>query len=177
MRRRHLGPREWLGMGAGLLGVVLVVQSGTIDFSDFRLGGDLLTLGAAGAWAWYGIVIGPVVATLGPLRATWWTMVIAALCLTPFSFAEVQAHNWASVSWKAWAGMIYNAIVGMGIAMAIWGRSIHRLGVQQTMLYAFLEPVFAILIAGMFLGELLGTIQAIGALLTLIGVAWASRQK
>jgi drug/metabolite transporter (DMT)-like permease len=82
-RREHLGSRRWFGLVAGFVGVAVVVQGGGIDVTGSRLSGDLLTLGAAGAWAWYGIVIGPLVGTLGALRATGWTMVIAALCFTP----------------------------------------------------------------------------------------------
>jgi drug/metabolite transporter (DMT)-like permease len=176
-RREHLGSRRWIGLVVGLVGVALVVQGGGIDVTGARLVGDLLALGAAGAWAWYGVVIGPLVGTLGALRATGWTMVIAALCFTPLSFAEVRAHAWESVSWEAWAGLIYGATVGMAMAMALWGRSIHRLGPQQTMLYIYLEPVSAVVIAAAVLGEVLRPIQAVGALLTIVGVGLASYQE
>jgi drug/metabolite transporter (DMT)-like permease len=176
-RREHLGSRRWFGLVVGFVGVVVVVQGGGIDVTGSRLSGDLLALGAAGAWAWYGIVIGPLVGTLGALRATGWTMVIAALCFTPLSFAEVRAHAWESVSWEAWAGLIYGATVGMVMAMALWGRSIHRLGPQQTMLYVYLEPVSAVVIAAAVLGEVLRPIQAVGALLTFAGVGLGSSQE
>jgi drug/metabolite transporter (DMT)-like permease len=176
-RREHLGRRRWFGLIVGFGGVALVVQGGGIDVTGARLGGDLLALGAAGAWAWYGIVIGPLVGTLGALRATGWTMVIAAFCFTPLSFAEVRAHTWGSVSWEAWAGLIYGATVGMVMAMALWGRSIHRLGPQQTMLYVYLEPLSAVVIAAALLGEVLRPIQAVGALLTFVGVGLGSSQE
>jgi drug/metabolite transporter (DMT)-like permease len=176
-RREHLGGRRWVGLVVGFVGVAVVVQGGGIEVTSSRLSGDLLALGAAGAWAWYGLVIGPLVGTLGALRATGWTMVIAALCFTPLSFAEVRAHAWESVSWEAWAGLIYGATVGMVMAMALWGRSIHRLGPQQTMLYVYLEPVSAVIIGAAVLGEVLRPIQAVGALLTFVGVGWASSQE
>jgi drug/metabolite transporter (DMT)-like permease len=64
----------------------------------------------------------------------------------------------------------------MVMAMALWGKSIHRLGPQQTMLYAYLEPVSAVLIAAVGLGEALHPLQAVGALLTFVGVGLASGQ-
>jgi drug/metabolite transporter (DMT)-like permease len=176
-RREHLGRRQWFGLVVGFGGVALVVQGGGIDVTGARLGGDLLAVGAAGAWAWYGIVIGPLVGTLGALRATGWTMVIAALCFTPLAFAEVRAHTWRSVSWEAWAGLIYGATVGMVMAMALWGRSIHRLGPHQTMLYVYLEPLSAVVIAAAMLGEVLRPIQAVGGLLTFVGVGLGSSQE
>jgi drug/metabolite transporter (DMT)-like permease len=44
------------------------------------------------------------------------------------------------------------------------------------MLYVYLEPVSAVVIAAAVLGEALGPSQAMGALLTFIGVGLASAQ-
>jgi drug/metabolite transporter (DMT)-like permease len=86
----------------------------------------------------------------------------------------MQDYAWRSVSWGAWTGLVYGATVGMVMAMALWGRSIHRLGPKQTMIYVYLEPVSAVVIAAAVLGESLRPIQAVGALLTFVGIALAS---
>jgi drug/metabolite transporter (DMT)-like permease len=173
--RASLGCRQWSGLVMGFVGVGLVMQGG-IGMSWSHLDGDVLALGAAGAWAWYGVVIGPLVGALGALHATGWTMVVAACCFTPLALSEIRAHAWGSVSWEAWAGLLYGATVGMVIAMALWGKSIHRLGPQQTMVYVYLEPISAVLIAAALLGEALQPLQAVGALLTFAGVGLASSQ-
>jgi drug/metabolite transporter (DMT)-like permease len=175
MGRKALGRRRWAGLVVGFVGVGFVVQSG-LGVTWAHLGGDLLALGAAGAWAWYGLVIGPLVKTLGAPRATGWTMVVAACGFTPLACREMWGHAWWSVSLEAWAGLLYGATVGMVMAMALWGKSIHRLGPQQTMLYVYLEPVSAVLIAAVVLGEALHPLQAVGALLTFVGVGLASGQ-
>ena len=46
----------------------------------------------------------------------------------------------------------------------------YRLGARQTMPYTYLEPVSAVVIAAIILGETLSAIQAAGTVLTLIGV-------
>lgn len=174
--REHLGNRQWYGLGLGFVGVALVVQGGGTGLTRAHLGGDLLALGAAAAWTWYGLAIGPLVGRLGPVRATGWTMVVAAICFTPLALVEVSGHAWRDVSWEAWAGLIYGAAAGMVVAMVLWGRSIHRLGPKQTMLYVYLEPVSAVVIAAALLGESLSSIQAMGALVTFVGVGLASYQ-
>jgi hypothetical protein len=126
--REHLERRHWSGLVLGFIGVGFVVQSGSIGVTWSQFGGDLLALGAAGAWAWYSLVIGPLVGALGTVRATGWTMVVAALCCTPLVLVETRDYAWRSVSWEAWAGLVYGATLGMVTAMALWGRSIHRLG-------------------------------------------------
>jgi drug/metabolite transporter (DMT)-like permease len=173
--RERLTPQQWGGMCLGLGGVILVVQGGGLELAWSQLGGNLLTLGAAGAWAWYGLAIGPLVGTLGTLRATGWAMGVAALLCTPLALGEVSSLAWERVSWVAWASLGYNATAGMVVAMALWGRSIHTVGPQRTMIYVYLEPVFAMIIAALLLGESLGALQAVGALLTFAGVWLASR--
>jgi drug/metabolite transporter (DMT)-like permease len=90
-------------------------------------------------------------------------MVVAALCFTPFAAGEVWQQAWAQVSWTAWVGLIYGATDGMVIAMVLWGKAMPRWGATQTMLYVYLEPVSAVVIAAMVLGEALYLIQAVGA--------------
>src|SRR5215831_12270574 len=103
--RAALGRRQWSGLVIGFIGVGLVVQGG-IGVTWSHLDGDVLALGAAGAWAWYGMVIGPLVGALGTRRATAWTMVVAACCFTPLTLSEIRAYDWGSVSWQAWAGLV-----------------------------------------------------------------------
>lgn len=170
----RLSRRQWYGFGAGLLGVTLLVQRGGVAVAWSHLPGDLLALGAAGAWAWYGIAIGPLARILGPTRATGWTMAFAALCFTPLAVGEVGRYAWSSVSWQAWGGLLYGSTAGMMIAMTLWARAIQRLGPLHTMLYVYLEPVSAVIIAAILLREALSPLQIIGAVLTFLGVALAS---
>jgi drug/metabolite transporter (DMT)-like permease len=103
-------------------------------------------------------------------------MVVAGLFFMPISLNQVIGHPWDTVSWQAWAGLVYGATGGMVVAMTLWGRSIHRLGPTQTMVYVYVEPVSAVVIAAALLGETLGPIQAVGALICFAGVWLASRK-
>jgi len=104
-------------------------------------------LGAAAAWAWIAARPSSRVAAVGPMRATGWTMAAAGLLFVPLSLPEMRAVSWGSVSLPAWAGLVYGATLGMVVAMALWGKSVHRLGPERTMVYAYLEPVSAVAIA------------------------------
>jgi drug/metabolite transporter (DMT)-like permease len=165
--------RQWLGLGLGLVGVVLIVGGG-VRVGRGQILGDLLALGSAAAWAWYGLAIGPLVRALGALRATAWTMLLGAIVFVPLALPQLWTQAWSRVSWEAWAGVIYGATVGMVVAMALWGRSISRLGPRQTMLCAYLEPVSAVVVAALVLGEAFSPQQGLGALLAFAGVWLAS---
>lgn len=173
VRRDRSSGRQWLGLGLGLAGVVLIVGGG-VRVGRTQLAGDLLALGAAAAWAWYGLAIGPLVRALGALRATAWTVFIGAVVFVPIALPQLWAQTWSDVSLGAWTGVVYGATAGMVVAMALWGRSIHRLGPRQTMLYTYLEPVSAVVVAAMVLGESFTMRQGLGALLAFAGVWLAS---
>jgi drug/metabolite transporter (DMT)-like permease len=168
--RGRLVSRQWQGLLLGLSGIGLVVQGEGLGLTWSQLGGDLFAVGAAGAWAWYSLAIGPLVGTLGALRATGWTMVVAGGLFVPLSLTEMVRHPWHQVSWEAWAGFVYSGTAGLVVAMALWGRAIHQWGAQRTMIYVYLEPISAVVIAAALLGEALSPLQAVGALLTVLGV-------
>jgi drug/metabolite transporter (DMT)-like permease len=174
-RRDHLNGRQWGGLLAGLIGVGLVVGGSPGRFEWSYAVGDLLALGSAAAFVWYSLAVSPIVGSIGAWQATCWALAIAALALVPLTLFEVPHYAWwRSVSWEAWGGLIYSAAAGFVVAMALWGRSMYRLGARQTMPYSYLEPVSAVVIAAVILGESLSAFQAVGAVLTLIGVWLAS---
>jgi len=172
--RDRVPGRHWAGLAVGLAGVALVVQGGSAGFDRTYLAGDLLALAAAGAWALYSLAIEPLAGALGGVRATGWAMGIAGVILTPFALAGTARLAWNAISPAAWTGLVYGATAGMVVAMTLWGRSMHALGPRQTMVYVYLEPVSAVLIAAALLGEALRPGQAAGALLTFAGVWLAS---
>lgn len=170
----RLDRRRWTGLLMGIAGVALVVSGAAGGLDASRMLGDLLALGAAAAWSWYGFAVSPVVAAVGTWQATGWGMMIATLLFVPFALPGAAHQAWSAVSWGAWAGLVYGATGGMVVAMALWGRSLHKFGQRQTMVYVYLEPVSAVVIAAILLGESLSATQAAGALLTFAGVWLAS---
>ena len=171
VRRERLAARQWGGVMLGLIGVGLVVQAGVGEMVvGHAATGNLLALGAAAAWAWYSLAVGPVVGALGSVRATAVTMIAAAVVITPLALPQIAALRWASVPWSAWAGLVYGATFGMAVAMALWGAAVRTLGPTRTMIYAYLEPVSAVLIAAVLLGESVASGQVIGAIVVFAGV-------
>ena len=170
----RLDRRRWTGLLTGIAGVALVVSGAAGGLDAPRMLGDLLALGAAAAWSWYGFAVSPAVAAVGTWQATGWGMGIATLLFAPFALPGAVHQPWGAVSGGAWAGLVYGATGGMVVAMALWGRSLQKFGQRRTMVYVYLEPVSAVVIAAILLGESLSAVQAAGALLTFAGVWLAS---
>jgi drug/metabolite transporter (DMT)-like permease len=71
----------------------------------------------------------------------------------------------------AWGSLVYSALFGVLIGSSLWQLAVRQLGANRTLIYLYLEPVGAVALAALFLGERLGPMQAAGGLLALIGVA------
>jgi drug/metabolite transporter (DMT)-like permease len=174
-RAERLGPRQWSGLGLGLGGVALLVGVDGLSGGG-TLVGNLIAFGAAVAWAWYGLAIGPLARAIGPISASASTVGMAALVLLPYGAGEALSFPWSEVTLAGWGGLLYGAVLGLCLATALWVRSVQRWGTQATMNYSYLEPVAAIVIAAAVLGEVLRPIQGVGAVLALVGVYLASSQ-
>jgi len=170
VRRQALLPVQIAGLLLGLVGVWVLVSGAEGGRTSSRWLGDALALGAAAAWAWYGLAVGGPVSRLGALKVTAVTMLAAALVVIPVALPELVQLGWRTVSWPAWAGLLYGATLGMVVSMSLWGRSVSRLGPTETMVYLYLEPVSAVVIAAILLGESFGAVQLMGALLTFSAV-------
>ena len=173
-RRERLTARQWGGLVLGIGGVAVLMGPDGSDWAG-SLGGNVVALGSAVAWAWYSLAIGPLARAVGPVRATAGTLAVAALVLAPFGAVEGSTVSWSGVSAVAWAGLLYGAVLGLALATILWVRSIQRWGTQATMNYGYVEPVAAVLIAALVLGETLRPVQGLGAAMALLGVYLASR--
>ncbi len=171
--KERLMGRQWLGLGLGLAGVALLVGADGLSGGGTFVG-NLVAFGAAIAWAWYGLAIGPLARAIGPVAASGATVGMAALALLPLGLSQVGTVAWGEISFGAWMGLMYGATLGLVVATALWVRSVQRYGTQATMNYGYLEPVAAVVIAAALLGELLQPVQGAGAVLALLGVYLAS---
>jgi drug/metabolite transporter (DMT)-like permease len=168
--RERLSRARALGLGLGVAGVVLLVRPMLGLGSNVVLGGAL-ALGAAAAWCWYSLAIEPLARRLGAIRATALSMAIAAVVVTPVAMSELVRLTWRDVSGPAWLGLAYGAVGGMTVATVLWGHAVQRLGAVTTMVYAYLEPVFAVVLSAWLLGERIAFEQLAGGGVVL-GAVW-----
>ena len=75
----------------------------------------------------------------------------------------------------AWGSLVYAALFGMVVGNFLWQRAVQQLGGVRTLVYLYLQPVGAMVLAALFLGERLSLLQAVGGLLALAGVALVRR--
>ncbi|HSL58595.1 MAG TPA: DMT family transporter [Acidimicrobiales bacterium] len=163
------------GTGLGLAGVVLVVigSSGTPQWS---LRGDLFAVGAVVAFTAYFAVAKRARDHLGALELQWGAQVVAALVLAPLVALSGQSFALPSGTDAAWLALLI-AVPGTGHLLMNWAHA--HVPLTITSMLTLAVPVVSSAAAAVFLGEAVGVLQVVGAVVVLgaLGavVAHASR--
>lgn len=175
VKRKRLASRSVAGVFGGFAGVVILVLGGG-GGNGVSLAGDALAL--LSAIAWMGVTIWPAstFARYGTMRPIAWMFLCSLLLTFPISIGELRdtAHNLPSG--LAWASLGYAAVFGALVGNALWQRSVQSLGPSRTLIYLYVQPVGAMLLAAVLLGERMNVAQAIGGLLALAGVGLVRRE-
>lgn len=166
--------RMLTGLAIGGGGVVLVVGDPSAEGASVL--GDLISLGAALAWVGVTIIPEPLVRRYGAFRVTAWMIFCSGVAFLPVAADDLIETARNAPSLLAWGSLLYTGILGMTIANSLWQRAVHSAGASQTMPYLYLQPVVALGLAAVMLGERLGPLQLAGALLAMVGVGLVRRR-
>lgn len=167
----------WAGIVLSFFGILLLILGGggNLSVGSDTLLGDLLVLGAAMLWAAYTTGSKPLLARYSPVKLTAVSMLYGTIPLVLVSIPQVVRMDWGSVAPGAWAGLFYSAIFAVVVAYIVWYTSVHRVGNARTVIFSNLTPVFAVIVAWLFLGSKLAPLQILGAAVVLGGIVLTRR--
>jgi drug/metabolite transporter (DMT)-like permease len=166
--------RSALALLIGFAGVVIVVGvAGETEGTSIL--GDLMGLGAAATWVGATVLPQPLVKKYGVPRATGWLIVASMALLVPVGLSSIRVALSAPPPALAWVSLVYTAL-GMLVGNTLWQKAVQEIGPTRTLVYLYLEPVLALMLAALFLGERLTPLQALGGLLALLGVALVRKE-
>lgn len=159
-----------VGLLAGFAGVVVLVSdAGSTAGTSVK--GDLLSLGAALTWVGATVLPQPLLVRYGAPRTTAWLLLGAATLVMPIGSLQIAEMVRHPPSTPAWLSLLYGGAIGMLGGNALWQRAVQEIGAARTLVYLYLEPVGAMILAALVLGERLTLTQGMGGALALLGVA------
>jgi drug/metabolite transporter (DMT)-like permease len=80
------------------------------------------------------------------------------------------ATSWAKLPPLAWGSLAYSGICALVIAYLFWYNGVRVLGPTRTAMYANVQPVFALAVAWLVLGEAITGWQIAGAISIITGL-------
>jgi drug/metabolite transporter (DMT)-like permease len=170
------GAWVWLGGLLSVVGVALVSGDALRLEGTDTLVGDLLMAGAAVIWAFYTVGARPLIQRYGSVQTTAWTLWVGAAGIFLIGVPELAAQSWGAIGAGAWAGLLYSALLSIGLAYLLWYRGVEKLGGARTAIFSNVTPVVALATGALWLGERLTALSIAGAALVLAGLMLVRRR-
>ena len=159
-----------LGLAIGLVGILLIFGQNVQEFSKPEYtAGIILIFAAVIAWASGSIWIKKKNLDSNPFVNAGLQMFFGGLWLYPLSFAFDDLSN---VTWSAEAGwsLLYLIIFGSIVAYASYSYALRKLPMTIVSLYAYVNPVVAIILGWLTLDEKMNLKIVVAIALTLGGI-------
>jgi drug/metabolite transporter (DMT)-like permease len=168
----------WPLVGGTLLalaGMALVLFDGTKV--ELSLQGDLLSLGAALCWALYSLFMGQMTREYGAVYATRKVFFYGLLTILPFLGGMRSSFSPAVLGQPVvYGNLLFLGLIASLACFIAWNRVMDKLGNVTSTNYVYLNPVFTLITAMVFLGERMTPTAALGSAAILLGVIWAGRR-
>ena len=172
----RISPAAVVGIALSMAGIgIIVLNSAQGGAGDASLRGDALMLAACVAWAIYTVLLKPYAERVDGIVLSAATMVGGTLPLVAVAIPSIAVAPWSDLAWAGWGAILYSGLGALVVAYLFYYRGVRTLGPTRTAMYANLQPVIALAVAWMTLGETPTIFQAAGAALILAGLLLTRR--
>lgn len=166
-----LSKKAITGFVLGFVGICIIFFDHLQDFlnADFRFG-IFLSVIATLSWAFATLYTKQQAAAFNPYFSIGLQMLISGLALTGITRLTGDHIPLASIPMESWLAIAYLAIAGSVLAFMAYLYALQHLPTEQVSIYAYINPVVAVLIGAWLFDEKLNAYIAIGGLVAISGV-------
>lgn len=168
---KKLIPATVIGMLLGFSGVCVIFYHHLSDFlnADFRFG-IAISLFASVTWAFGTLYIKHNAQSFNPYFSLGFQMMIASLVFFAFAYGSGDVIPFSKIPVSAWWSLLYLVTIGSGITFVAYIYALQKLPTSLTSVYAYINPIVAVLLGALILHEPLNSYIAIGGIVTISGV-------
>lgn len=160
-----------VGLILGFGGILIIFYDYLDILFDAKFSlGIILGVIATMTWALGTLLTVKHARDLNPYYSVGWQMFLSGLILTAVSYVTGQHIPLAEIPMPAWYSISYLVVIGSIITFAAFIYALKRLPPAQASVYAYINPIVAVIIGALLNHEKLNLLIAGGTLVTLIGV-------
>jgi len=171
--RLGLAPAAGLALGLAGVGLLSGLGGGSGRISAV---GVVVILAAAFTWALGTIMTRRVTIPSSPALASGMELLCGGVALLAMGAAagEFGSLHLAGVSWRSWLALGYLIVIGSIVAFSAYGIAVRALPTATVATYAYVNPVIAVLLGTLILGERLtpamfgGGVLIVGAVVLVV---------
>ena len=176
--KERISPIQIVGLGLGVCGAVILISMGkNSGTGDNVILGDTLILINALSYTIYFIMVKPLMLKYNPIQVTRMIFTIGFFGVLPFGWNEFTAINWTDFGWTEYGCLGLIVLGGTFLAYLFNLYGIKILGASITGAYIYLQPIFAAIIAMIFLNESLEWYKVIAGAFIFIGVYLSNKKR
>jgi drug/metabolite transporter (DMT)-like permease len=160
-----------IGLLLGFGGVCIIFSNQLQQFLNptFQLG-ILFSVIATWTWAFATLYTKKQATFFNPYFSLGLQMIISGIALYSFSSATGKAIPISTIPWEGWASIAYLVIFGSLLAFICYLYALQNLPTEQVSIYAYVNPMVAVLCGWLIFGETVTIFITLGGLVTLLGV-------
>lgn len=165
-----------VGIVLAAVGVLLIIDPRNASFSSATTLGDLLIVVNSCSYGIYVAISKRVITRNGVFRSMMWVFVFASIICVPLGAWSFSTADMSAISPATWLLMIYIAIGATAAPYLLNAFALARVQASTVAVFVYLQPVIGFLLAVIFLGEQVGTLFMLAALLIFVGVFLVSKK-
>lgn len=159
------------GFLLGFGGICVIFYEHLHDFLNPEfLFGISISVTASWTWALGTIFTKKEAKVFNPYFSLGFQMFFAGLALLLTSYLSGRAIPITDIPWQSWTAIAYLVVFGSVIAFGAYLYALQNLSVEQMSIYAYINPIVAVLFGAVLFGERLTGFIAAGGIVTLYGV-------
>ena len=162
----------WLAIVATFLGVIIMTQNG--DSQAINPIGVLLSLGSATVYAFFIVIINrsKAIGSISNSLLTFYSLMVGAFIFLGKNLLSDAPITTGIEGWGAWMNLVGLALLPTVVSTASLAIATRNIGATKASVLGVFEPITAILVGTVCLGEVLTTNIVIGILLAMGAVTF-----
>jgi drug/metabolite transporter (DMT)-like permease len=159
------------GFLLGFAGICVIFFEHVKDFLNHEfLFGIAISFTASWTWALGTVFTKREAREFNPYFSIGLQMFMAGVVLITISYVTGTAMPLQEIPWQSWTAIGYLVVFGSVIAFAAYLYSLQRLSVELMSIYAYINPIVAVLLSSVLFNEQLTVFIIVGGAITLYGV-------
>lgn len=168
-------PLTVLGIVIGFAGVSILVETSARSHhvGDFSYTGVAALFFSTVCWAGGSVFSKHTVRPGSPYMAAALQMLTGGAVVLTVSLLsdETRGFHWSQLAFNAWAAFVYLVVAGSWIGFSAYAWLIRHANPAKVSTYAFVNPVVAVLLGAVFLGEVISSTVLLSVAAVVSGVA------
>lgn len=167
-----------IGLACGVGGAsILILMKDQSGVASNMVLGDILVLTNAISYAFYLVLVRPLMAKYSGIQVLRWIFTLGAIGILPIGLPYMMNTSWESFDFAHWMVLAYVAIFSTFVAYLLTVQSIQLIGSSATGAFIYTQPVFAAIFAMIFTGEYFTLYKLVAAILIFTGVYLVNSKK